>query len=260
MNPLVRRLLGVPKVQALFRRLYRTGPVVWSDLLKDFDIKIEIRGLEHLRELEGQSIVVAANHPHGLLDTFILGHLLNGPGARGDLRFFASDLIGKQFQVLLPSLIPMQTMGRPRPERFRFNQNAMATAVGFLKQPGSTVVTFPGGHASSFKLVSPEGPLRITDSPWKWMPLRLMRETGVRVLPVHISGTNSLWFHVLGAPAVWLRRLFAFHQFMSTRQRTITVTLGPSLGPQDFAGAPEALDDHSLVLRNKVYALSGAPR
>lgn len=255
MNPLLRRLLGVPKVQALLRRLYRTGPVVWSKLLEDFNLRIEIKGLENLHALAGQSIVVVANHPHGLLETFIVGHVLVDQGGRRDVRFFANEIIGKQFQVLMPHLIPVRIMGRPNPERFQFNQKSMQSALQILKEPGSTVMIFPGGNVSSFKLSSPEGAFTVTDSPWKWSPIRLMREANVRIVPLHVSGRNSLGFHFFGAPAVLLRRLISFHEFMRTRNKTITVTIGKSLGPEDFVGGSEAIDEHILQLRKLVYAL-----
>lgn len=129
-------------------------------------------------------LVVVANHPYGILDGLILGHLL--AMTRGDFRILAHKVF-LQARELENVILPVN---------FDESKAAMAenlavrkTALDYLGQ-GGAIGIFPGGTVSTS--ATPMG--RPMDPSWRSFTARMVARSGATVVPVYFDGANSRLF------------------------------------------------------------------
>lgn len=202
-SPLIRKLLrlGKGRLEAFFG-LHRINEFYSSiqDLPESqrveefFDLAVERLGLRHgfdeaeLSRVPRQgSVVVVVNHPHGLADGLLVGALMKR--VRRDFKIIANQQLS-MCPELRPWLIEVDPFGGQA--AIRKNLQGVRQSLSWLKAGGMLIV-FPAGSASSFKLSD----RCVTDDPWQENVASLVRKTRATVVPVHLSGRNSVMFQLL---------------------------------------------------------------
>lgn len=192
-------------------------------------------------------VIVVANHPCGLLEGAMLASLLRG--IRQDVRFLANE-----FLAALPELndliIPVDVMD-PSPAASRRNSKHLRDGLRFLTS-GAMLVVFPAGEVSHFHWRTAE----TTDSAWNPKVARLVEAAGnlvkdVRVLPMHVSGTNSRLFQFSGDS---LRTALLARELLNKRGVSIQIRVGKPITATALATLPghqEQID----YLRWRTYLL-----
>jgi putative hemolysin len=200
-------------------------------------------------------LVVAANHPHGLLDGLALAWVLRRK--RSDVRILTNYLLAR-----IPELADLCFFVDP----FDGGASAGRSQAGlraahlWLKQGGSLVV-FPAGEVSH---IETERSVHL-DSEWRPTVGRLALATGARVLPAFIDGANSPLFYAAGRLHPLLRTLLLPRELLRKRHQPVRLRLGtPMLGPTtagritDPVAATQTIRDAVESLREG--RASGTPR
>lgn len=222
-RPVLERLFRLRDYRALYERARSgRGSAFEGRALNALDIAPLVSAADIARIPAAGPLVVAANHPHGLLDGLALAWVLRRK--RSDVRVLTNYLLAR-----IPELADLCFFVDP----FDGGASAGRSQAGlraahlWLKQGGSLVI-FPAGEVSH--LETERG--AHLDSPWRPTIGRLALATGARVLPAFIDGANSPFFYAAGRLHPLLRTLLLPRELLRKRHRPVRLRLGaPMLGP-----------------------------
>lgn len=220
------RFMGIARLYSEIADVYGQGDILTSDLLKDKEIKLEILGRKHLFMLDASDapVVILFNHPHGLIDGLILGHLLKEICKTERFKFLGNEIIIKLFKSLEKHVIPINNMSAASSKRAYQNSRALIKVIKFLKE-NNIILIAPAGEVSDLKVFSREGIFKVTDGRWAESFVQVLINTRATVIPIHISGRNSNTFQVASFFGQTAKRLLNFREFLSYENKVITLTV-----------------------------------
>ena len=234
-NPLVlsalEKLVGISKMNAIMRDIGQpwpdAGPLI-DTLFDRLDIKWDIENPEVLENLDDRPKVFVANHPYGLPDAFALFQLLTR--YRSNIRIFANKLLAAT-QLDEPSLLFVDPFGSA--DSRGQNRRSIATAIKHLRD-GGDLALFPGRICSHLKTSD----WTISDSEWTDQVRKFVEVSGGEMVPLFISGRNSMLFNLSGLIHPRIRTYMLLREFLR--------------GGHDFkfvAGEPVSADQLQRVSR-----------
>ncbi|MGD9978992.1 MAG: 1-acyl-sn-glycerol-3-phosphate acyltransferase [Hyphomonadaceae bacterium] len=203
-----------------------------SDLLS---VKLAVSGLERIPR-EG-AFLILANHPTGITDGVALYDAVKH--ARPDILFYANSDAERVCKRFNETLIPVEWV-RSKRTRERTRVTLKMTDEAFeAKRP---LAIFPAGRLARMRdgaLLDPE-----------WMPTAasLARKYELPIVPVHMSGPYSFWFHTFAKFSAELRDITLFHELLNKQGKTYTLTFGPQIPWQHANG-----DSTSVIRKLKYY-------
>ncbi len=195
-------------------------------------------------------LVLIANHPYGILDGLMMGHLLDA--VRGDFRILANSVFLRA-QDLNRVVLPISF--DETKDAVRQNLATRATALRYLSD-GGAIGVFPGGTVST--AAKPfSAPM---DPGWRNFTAKMIAKSGATVVPVFFHGHNSRLFQIASHLHYSLRLGLLIKEFHARTDNAVRVTIGApipasTLGP--LRSDPTAMMD---FLRRATYALSPSPR
>lgn len=194
-------------------------------------------------------LVVVANHPYGILDGLMMGHILSV--VRGDFRILANSVFRKAEElnrVVLPISFDETREGMAT------NLETRRTALEYLGQ-GGVIAVFPGGTVSTAN--RPFG--RPMDPSWRSFTAKMIAKSNAQVVPLYFDGANSRLFQLASHLHVTLRMALLIKEFKSRVDTPVRVAVGAPIGREvlePFLREPRAMMD---FLRAETYKLSPAP-
>jgi putative hemolysin len=203
-----------------------------SELLS---VKLDVSGLERMPK-EG-AFLILSNHPTGITDGIALYDAVKH--ARPDILFYANSDAERVCKRFTETLIPVEWVQAKR-TRERTRVTLKMTDEAFEAQRPLSI--FPAGRLARQRggmLLDPE-----------WMPTAasLARKYELPILPVHMSGPYSFWFHTFAKFSAELRDITLFHELLNKKGKTYKLTFGPLI-PADHAVG----DSTSVIRKLKHY-------
>lgn len=238
---------------ALLRRIRRfeamgvpDGQPFWARALEVLGIDVVTPGSEIARVPAEGPLVVAANHPHGLIDGMVLAEIVGR--VRQDYKILARSLLTGVAQVdrfLLP--VPFVH----DPDALRRNIAMRDAAMRHLEN-GGAVVLFPAGVvASSDRWFGPA-----VERDWSAFTAKLIQRSGAAVVPIRFAGRNSRAYQIASLVSPTLRQGLLLHEVRHAMQRPQRPVVGRPIGPDEIAawsgdpmGFMRWLRDRTLALR-----------
>ena len=246
----IERVTGKPRLARLYRQhLAAHDPDFWGSAVRRLGVELDY-DVEKLARLPAEGpVVVVANHPYGVLDGLMIGHLVGR--RRRDFRIVAHGLLTRSAEAA-PFLFPID---------FADTETARATNLRSRKgaldwlQGGGVLIVFPGGTVST----APKAFGPAVDPPWKPFTAKLVHAARAPVLPVCFVGQNSRLFQLASHVSLTLRMSLLFHEVankIGSRQRIEIGDLIP------YAELARLKDRAALMteLRRRVYALHPTPK
>lgn len=249
---MVERLSG----RARFERIYRTWQqsprdgqeTVFTSAIKALGVRHNVTTDELARIPATGPLLVVSNHPYGIVDGLLIGHLIST--RRADVKLICHSLLAQPAEakdILLPIDFGPGTDAR------RTSAETRRRAVEWLDQ-GHVVIIFPaGGVATSIK------PLRGTAVDFVWHPFiaRLARRAGVKTLAMYVDGQNSRLFQAASHLSYPLRVALIFYETKRVMRRVVKVTIAD---PLELAQAEKV--DLVAQLRALTYGMApeGGPK
>jgi putative hemolysin len=159
-----------------------------NSILDQLDISMTYLKMTSRIFADGPFITVS-NHPFGGIDALILLKIL--ARRRSDVRVMANFLLQK-IDPLKHLIVPADAEG----ERYqgKVSLKGMEEAMNHVRE-GHGLALFPAGEVSAYH--SESG--LITDMEWQEQILREIKMAEDAGHSVYFHGTNSRWYHILGA-------------------------------------------------------------
>lgn len=253
---LIRAIENTTGRRALLRRTagyegdLARGHDVWRVMADRFGLRLDLvsGSLESIPRTG--PLVVVANHPFGLLDGLVLGHILSGQRG-GDFRILAHRVLTLA-GVLDEAVLPVDFAGDAA--ALRTNLGTRAAAIALLRA-GGAVGVFPGGTVST----AARPFARPMDPVWRGFTARLIRASGATVVPIWFEGANSRLFQLASHISPTLRLALLMREFRRRVDRPVRLAIGAPISPETIAR--HAGDGREVMdfLRRSTYALSPEP-
>ncbi|MBL9056855.1 MAG: lysophospholipid acyltransferase family protein [Rhodobacteraceae bacterium] len=195
-------------------------------------------------------LVVIANHPFGILDGLMLGHMLD-QARQGEFRILANAVFRRAREldrILLPISFEESRAA------VALNLQTRAAALAHLGQ-GGAIGVFPGGTVST----SARAFSHPMDPGWRNFTAKMIAKSGATVVPVYFDGHNSRLFQIASRLHTNLRLGLLIRELKRRVDEPVRVVIGKPIAPGALAGLqsdPNALMQH---LRRATYALSPVP-
>lgn len=223
------------------------GADFWSVMVQRYGLSLDVIGgaLENI-PAEGP-LVVVANHPYGILDGLMLGHILS-ERRQGEFRILAHRIFRKAEdldRIILPISFDETK------EAVALNVETRKAALSYLAE-GGAIGVFPGGTVST----SAKPFSRPMDPGWRTFTAKMIAKSGATVVPVWFEGANSRLFQVASHLHTTLRMALLIKEFKRRTDEPVRVVIGapiPAVEIEARARDPKAMMD---FLRRRTYALS----
>ena len=191
-------------------------------------------------------VVVVANHPYGILDGLLLGHILST--TRKDFRILAHRIFKKAKdldEIILPINFDETREGIAK------NIETRKKAISYLIN-GGCVGIFPGGTVSTS--LKPFG--RAMDPSWRKFTARLISKSGASVIPIYFKGSNSRVFQIASHLHYNLRMALLINEFGKRTNGKVSIVIGKAFNKNDLDQFKDDADGLMKFLRTETYKLS----
>ena len=252
---LIRALENTPGRIRMIRRAegyeqeVAAGADFWDVMIERYGLSLEVMGGSLSNIPADGPLLTIANHPYGILDGLMMGHLLSR--SRGDFRVLANAVFSRAEDIDRLIL----------PINFDQTKEAMAQNVSTRKEAlrylagGGAVGIFPGGTVSTS--AKPFGaPM---DPAWRTFTAKLVARSQVVVVPVYFVGANSRLFQLASHVHPTLRLALLIKEFRRRVDEPVRVVIGqpiPREALEPYHKHPKAMMD---FLRRSTYELSPEP-
>jgi len=222
------------------------GRDFWKVMMERYNVRLNFQEGSLDRIPKEGPVIVVANHPFGILDGLVLGHILSE--ARGDFRILAHRVF-RNAEDLDRVILPInfdQTK-----EAVKVNLNTRKVAVDYLRD-GGCIGIFPGGTVST-SATPMSYPM---DPQWRNFTAKLIQKSEATVVPVYFDGTNSRLFQLASHAHYTLRMAMLIREFKKKIRKDITLSVGNPISAADLS--PYSKDSSAMMgfLRNRTYGLS----
>ncbi len=229
-------LTGQLKLLKCVRKFERIGipygQPFWSQALKVLDIKVETPEYQLKRIPKSGSLIVTANHPHGLIDGMVLAELIGK--IRTDYKILTRSLLTGVDQIdnfMIPVPFPHEEMALEK------NLEMRKRAMTHLKD-GGCIVVFPSGSVAASE--SFWGP--VIEREWNPFTAKLIQRSSATVLPICFPGANSRSYQIANQISATLRQGLLIREVVNAMHK------------------PQAPIVGDLVDRDEIKKWSNSPR
>lgn len=247
---LVERLLhwlSVDKVNAVHAHNCETpGPAFVEGLLRDFDIKLRVDGLDVLDNLPEGPFITVSNHPFGALDGITLIHLV--ASRRPEYKVMVNMILGRIW-AMEPNFIAVDAMSSNDPAKKAVSVNGIRQAIDQVKS-GRPLGFFPAGAVSK---VNWRG--RLVDRRWQPNVIRIIKRLEVPVIPIYFHGSNSWFFNFLGIVCWQLRTLRLPSEVFRKCHTTMHISVGNPITVEEQRAHAGSIDELGRYLKDATYQL-----
>lgn len=250
LSNLVYDILNVDGLNELYGKNTGTeGPEFSYEMLRNIPVTFDVpeAELNHI-PAEGGFITVS-NHHFGAIDGLLLNKIIGE--RRPDYKILTT-----YFLALIPNLkdwfIPVDNFSSGKAR----SVNGIRTALGHIAN-GGALGLFPAGEVGTWQCAKNRtavGKGRIVeDKPWADNMSKLIRKSGLPVIPVYFDGENSKLFHRLGRLHPRFRTLRLIRELLASKGKHIKVRIGQPIPADKIASM--SVQDLGKYLRNRCYAL-----
>ena len=229
------------------------GPDFSEKVLEEVGVKYDIPA-EDLKNIPAEGgFITISNHHFGSIDGLILNAVVGA--RRPDYKLLTTFLL-----ALIPSLreafLPVDNLSGGKADARSINGIRMA-----LRHiaDGGAIGFFPAGEVATWQKKKNRregGFFTIQDKPWADNITKLIKRSGLPVIPIYFEGTNSKTFHRLGLIHRRLRTVRLIHEMFNKPGTTVKVRIGKPILPAELEG--RELTELSWYLRSRCYALKDA--
>lgn len=228
---------GRPKLEKLYNQVrhMRLHPAdLWGAALQQLDVKLNYDAAQLAKIPTKGPIVFIANHPFGVVDGLILGHLVS----RVHKRFviLVNEVLCKEEQ-LQDFLLPIDF--RETKEALQTNLRSRQETMERLKR-GEALAIFPAGGVST----SPKIFGKAEDLEWKRFTIKVIQQTQATVVPIYVHGQNSRLFQIASHIHLQLRLSLLLNEIRNKIGKTIRVEIG---NPIPYDTLQKATDRQNML-------------
>ena len=225
------------------------GRDFWQVIVERYGLSLDIMSGSLTNIPRAGPLILVANHPFGILDGVILGHIL--ATIRGDFRILAHKVFQKSEE--LQSCILSVSFDKTK-EAMRQNLDTRKEALEFLTKNGAIGI-FPSGTVSTARKPF----TKPMDPRWRNFTARMITKSNATVVPIYFDGQNSRMFQIASHAHYTLRMGLLMKEFRKRIDSPVKLAIGAAITPQELKA--QSCDATSLMdyLRCTTYELAPAP-
>lgn len=225
------------------------GRDFWEVMIERYGLSLEVVGGSLDAIPRSGPLITIANHPYGILDGLILGHIM--ARTRGDFRILAHRVFRKA-EELNRIILPVNFDATK--DAIQQNLRTRREALRYLSD-GGAIGVFPGGTVStSARMFS-----QPMDPGWRNFTARMVAKSEATVVPIFFVGHNSRLFQIASHLHFNLRMALLINEFRARVDEPVRVVIGAPIPRSEldaYGADPKAMMD---FLRKSTYALSPRP-
>ncbi|MBT8359342.1 MAG: lysophospholipid acyltransferase family protein [Deltaproteobacteria bacterium] len=184
-------------------------------------------------------IVIIANHPIGSLDGLALLKLIYE--VRPDAKIVANDLL-MSIPPLRPCLLPVRNMTGQSGKRH-------IQGINSALENEETVIIFPSGEVSRFGLRG------IKDGVWHQGFLKMAERAKAPILPIHISGRNSITFYITSILLKSFSTIMLVSEMFNQRKKQVHIRIGSIIPYETYRSIAIRRKDKIQLFKKHVYRI-----
>ena len=190
------KLRLLKKVRQFEKMGIPVGQPFWKQALDLLGINLLTKQNEIAKIPDKGSLVITANHPHGLVDGMVLAELIGK--VRTDYKILTRSLLTgvKQIdQFMIP--VPFDHEEDALKKSLEMRKSAMEHL-----EKGGVIVIFPSGKVASSKNMFGN----VVEGDWNPFTAKLIQKSGANVLPIFFPGSNSRLYQIANQISATLRQ------------------------------------------------------
>ena len=245
------KILEIDKVNSTHLRcLQYQGPDYAEAVLREVGVSYDYLP-EQLDRIPAEGgFITVSNHPYGSLDGMILSTTIGRK--RPDYKMLTTFML-----TLIPNLrssfLPVDNLSGKTDAR---SVNGIRMALRHIAD-GGAIGFFPAGEVATYqkegrRTAVSDKPV-IEDIPWAQNIIKLIRKSGLPVIPIYFDGANTRNFHRLGRIHPRLRTMRLVHEMFAHPGETVKMRIGQPIMPDDVKDMD--LQTFGNYIRNRCYAL-----
>ncbi len=213
------RMTGRPHLERLYRQIQAMDippQAIWGEALHLLDIQVDLpKATLDVVPAEGP-LVIIANHPFGVVDGLVLGHIASL--LRPRFHFLVNALLVRQDPRLAEFLLPIDF--EETKAALVTNLESRNASIARIKA-GEALVIFPAGGVAT----APSGWGKAQELPWKRFTAKMIQQTQATVLPVYFEGQNSRLFHLASRVSMRLPLGLLLHEVRNKMGKPVRAVL-----------------------------------
>ena len=219
------KITGITYANDIYDRSKELSGVAFCrDILDKLEIERTIRNRENLEKLNGQPFITVSNHPYGHIDGITLIETVGAYSPH--FKLMVNQILG-----MIDTMAENFIVVNPHEKLNSTTLNGVKQCLAHVRE-GNPLGFFPSGAVSYMNFKN--GKFSILDRDWQLSLIKLIRKAGVPVIPIHISGRNSVSFYLSRLLGWQVRNLRLCHELENKRGKEIVVTVGEAIMPESL--------------------------
>lgn len=244
---LLSKVVGIGKANEVYdRSKHLSGIEFVQDLLSKLGINIVYQNQEVLNEFKEKPFITVSNHPFGHIDGIMVINAV--ASIRPDYKLMVNWVL-MQIDTMEEFFIGVN----PFPSKNKLS--GVKSSVGGVKQSiehlsqNHPLGLFPAGGISLPNLRG-----NVVDREWQPSTIRLIQKAQVPVIPIYVSGSNSLLYQMLGYIGWRVRTMRLLHEITNKKGKTIYIRFGEPITVQEQLKY-KTTKDLGVFLQDRTYSL-----
>ena len=239
------KLYLLRKVRQFEKMGIPVGQPFWKQALDLLGINLLTKQSEISKIPKEGSLVITANHPHGLVDGMVLAELIGK--VRTDYKILTRSLLTgvkqiDQFMIPVP---------------FDHEENALKKSLEMRKkamdhlEKGGVIVIFPSGKVASSETMFGN----VVEGEWNPFTAKLIQKSGANVLPIFFPGANSRIYQIANQISATLRQGLLIYEVVHAMNKPQKPLVGDLIMQNELSSWKDDPRGFMRWLRDKTLAL-----
>lgn len=232
-----------------YEREVAAGRNFWQVIAERFGLSVDVIAGSLSDVPADGPLILIANHPYGILDGLIMGHILSG--IRGDFRIIANTVFRKAED---PNRVILPVSFDEGKAAVAQNLETRKEALAFLGR-GGAVGIFPGGTVST--AATPFG--QPIDPRWRGFTAKMVTKSRATVVPVFFDGWNSRLFQMASHLHSNLRLALLISEFRARVDAPVRVAIGRPIARDQLNRHAQDTNDDGFPAARDVCPVTDTP-
>ena len=202
-----------------------------EEVAERLSVRTQTHGFDHIPK-SGRCVIVA-NHPTGIADGIAAWDAIKP--IRPDLIFYANADAHRVSAGFTDVLVPVEWEEHKR-TREKTRETLRLTQGAF--QAERAIFIFPAGRLARHV----NGVLQ--DPEWMSSAVSIARKNHAPIVPIHMTGPWSFWFHFFDSFSKELRDITLFKELLNKKGQLFTLTAGPAIPAEHLLGDAAEVTQH----------------